>query len=100
MKSAIRAIATITAFSVGLPACNHQISPTEIAAAPSIDLPTFQSCADREAKAAFQRHHTDVGAIYGYAIDVENEVITICDPRLMPETVRESAYTSNPKYKY
>jgi len=100
MKSALRAKATITAFSVGLPACNHQISPTEVAAAPSIDLPTFQSCVDREAKAAFQRHHTNVGAIYGYATDVENEVIVICDPHLMPETVLDSAYTSNQKYKH
>jgi hypothetical protein len=100
MKSAIRAIATIAAFSVGLPACTHEISSPEITATPSIDLPTFQSCVDREAKAAFQRYHTEVGAIYGYATDVENEVIAICDPHLMPETVLNSAYSSNPKYKY
>ena len=101
MKSAVRAIATITAFfSAGLPACNHESSPPVITTTPSIDLPTFRICVDREAKNAFQRHHTDVLAVYGYGTDVENEVIAICDSQLMPETVRDSAYTSNPKYKY
>lgn len=97
MKSAIRATATITAFLVGLAACNHQISPPEIVQAPSIDLPTFQSCVDREAKTAFQRHQAEN---YGYPVSIENDVISICNPRLMLETVNDNVWTSNPMYKY
>jgi hypothetical protein len=89
------------ALSITSTACQHVAPPEPTAAAPILDN-TFRNCVDRETKAAFDRAIAKNGdlAIYGYHTDIENDVITTCNPRLTIERLQDSVYSTNPIYSY
>ena len=68
----------------------------------SVDFSAFRNCVDHVAKSTFERSVREHGEtiLYGYQTDVENKIITICDPSLNPESTLDSSFTANPKYKY
>jgi hypothetical protein len=39
-------------------------------------------------------------ALYGYQVNVENEIISVCNPSLRPEGINDNIYTANPTYLY
>jgi hypothetical protein len=86
--------------SIGLAACQQASPPEPIAAAPISDS-SFHSCVDREVKAAVNRtNEKNDLAIYGYHTEIENDIISICDPQLRRETVQDNLISSNPVYSY
>jgi hypothetical protein len=87
--------------SVCLVAC-QQTAPLDVATAPAIDRGSFESCVDREANTAFRRWldtNPDL-TLYGYPINVENDIISACNPQLRPEGINDNIYTTNPDYLY
>jgi hypothetical protein len=66
------------------------------------EFQSFRRCVDQNVKSVFRNSLKTGGelALYGYHTDAANELISICDPTLSPETVQDGAYTTNVEYKY
>jgi hypothetical protein len=90
--------------SIGLAACQQAAPPEPVAATSVLGNTSFRNCVDREANIVFQSaiKNNDENAIllYGYPIDIENEIISTCNPRLSPEGLQDNIYTTNPYYSY
>lgn len=93
-------IETVLVLSIGLAGC-QQTSP-RIDTFPIIDDTSFRNCVDREAKPAVARAIEKKGGdtIFGYPTVIENDIISICNPQMRPETVQDNVFSKNNNYLY
>ena len=88
--------------SIALAACQPVSAPEQVAVTPVLDS-SFNNCVDPEVKTAVSRAMQPGGdevGIYGYHIDIENDIISICNPRLRRESIEINLISSNPAYSY
>jgi hypothetical protein len=90
------------ALALSIVVAGQQILLSGSVTAETSDFASFRSCVDRNVKSVFKENLKAGGelALYGYHTDVANNIISICDPTLPQESVQDSAYTANPRYKY
>jgi hypothetical protein len=95
------ALVLVAFLSTGFAACQEP-SPNEIIATGPVSDSSFHSCVDREVKAAVDRaaQTGDGLSIYGYHTNIENDIISICNPQLKRETVQDNLSSSNSVYSY
>lgn len=98
-----RVVAPLVAafLSIGLAACQQSSPDDSITAIPVSDS-SFHICVDREVKAAVGRAIQTGGefGIYGYHTDIENDIISICNPQLRRESIQDNLISSNLTYSY
>ena len=81
---------------VCLTAC-QQVAPSQpVAAVAAVDYESFKACVDREAKGVADRHPND----WGYPINVENDILSICNPQSRKETINDNIYTADRYFSY
>lgn len=88
--------------AMGLLACQQMFPGTQAAATSDSNPKNFRACVDHEAKAAIARAYKigGVNALYGYTVDINNEVIAVCNPQLRSETLQDLIFTNDPDYLY
>ncbi len=81
---------------VCLTAC-QQVAPSQpVAAVAAVDYESFKACVDREAKGVADRHPND----WGYPINIENDILSICNPQSRKETINDNIYTADRYFSY